>query len=140
VIRAVLDTNVLASGIVTFHQFTPPAQILKQWLAGKFQMITSQYILNELKSTLEKPYFKKFITGQQMTETIALFEQEAVITPIIVTIQGVATHPEDDIIIATAISANANYFVTGDGPLLRKVGNNYQGVKLVTPNAFLMKL
>jgi len=37
-ITATLDTNVLASGIVTFHKLTPPAQILKAWRAGEFQL------------------------------------------------------------------------------------------------------
>ena len=62
---------------------------------------------------------------------------EAVVTPIIVKVRGVATHPEDDLILATALSAKAAYLVTGDGPLLRKVGKSYQGINLVTPNDFL---
>lgn len=40
-------------------------------------------------------------------------------------------------ILATALSAKADYLVTGDGPLLRKIGGSYQGVNLVTPNAFV---
>lgn len=139
-IRAVLDTNVLASGIVTFNQPTPPAQVLKKWQAGEFQMIVSQPILEELKKTLEKPYFQKYISPQQVAGTISLFEQEAIVAPITIPVQGVATHSEDDLIIATAVSARANYLVTGDEPLLRKVGNFYQGVTILTPKGFLKKL
>jgi len=138
-IRAVLDTNVLASGIVSFHQLTPPAQVLKKWQAGEFQIIISQPILNELKNTLEKPYFRKYISPKQVAGTITLFEQEAIVTPIIISVQGVASHPEDDLIISTALSAKANYLVTGDEVLLRKVGNSYQGVTILTPKDFLRK-
>lgn len=139
-ITTVLDTNVLASGIVAFHKPTPPAQILGAWRAGEFQLIVSTHILDELKSTLEKPYFAKRITPQQVTGTITLFKEEAIVTRITTVLQRVATHPEDDLALAAAVSAKADYLVTGDQPLLRKVGNSYQGVKLVTPVNFLKVL
>lgn len=139
-ITAVLDTNVIVSGIVAFHKPTPPAQILKAWRAGKFQLIVSSHVLDELKSTLEKPYFAQRITPQQVARTITLFKEEAIVTPITTTLQGVATHPEDDLTLATAVSANADYLVTGDQPMLRKVGNTYQGVNLIAPIAFLKML
>lgn len=139
-ITAVLDTNVITSGIVAFHKPTPPAQILKAWRAGEFQLIVSPHVLDELKSTLEKPYFAQRITPQQVAGTITLFKEEAIVTPITTKIQGAATHPEDDLTLATAVSANADYLVTGDQPMLRKVGNTYQGVNLVTPVAFVKVL
>lgn len=137
---AVLDTNVLVSGIVAFLRPTPPAQILKAWRAGEFQLVVSAHIIDELKSTLEKPYFAKRITPQQVAGTITLFKEEAIVTPITTTIQGVATHPEDDLTLATAVSAKADYLVTGDQSMLRKVGNTYQGVNLITPIAFMEML
>lgn len=139
-ITAVLDTNVLVSGIVAFHKPTPPAQILEAWRAGEFQLVLSTHIIDELKSALEKPYFAQRITPQQVAGTITLFKQEAIVTPITTNIQGAATHPEDDLILATAVSATVDYLVTGDQPLLRKVGHAYQGVNLVAPVTFLKAL
>lgn len=139
-ITAVLDTNVLVSGIVGFHKPTPPAQILEAWRAGEFQLVVSGHIIDELKSALEKPYFAQRITPQQVAGTIALFKEEAIVTPITINIQGAATHPEDDLTLATAVSAKVDYLVTGDQPLLRKVGNAYQGVNLVAPVTFLKAL
>jgi predicted nucleic acid-binding protein len=49
-------------------------------------------------------------------------------------VQGVASHPEDDLILATAVSAQADYLVTGDRQLLAL--GRYQGVEIVTPRAF----
>ncbi|OGG14041.1 hypothetical protein A3D77_00845 [Candidatus Gottesmanbacteria bacterium RIFCSPHIGHO2_02_FULL_39_11] len=66
-----------------------------------------------------------------------LLQNETIITSISVSVQRIATHPEDDLTIATALSAKADYLVTGDGPLLRKVGSSYQGVNLVAPSVFL---
>ncbi len=55
-----------------------------------------------------------------------------------ISVQGVATHPEDDLILATAVSGGAQYLVTGDRQLL-KLGN-YQGVQIVTARDFLDRL
>ena len=50
-------------------------------------------------------------------------------------VRGVATHPEDDYILATAVSGSADYLVTADAQLL-KLGV-FQDVQIVTPAAFL---
>ena len=48
---------------------------------------------------------------------------------------GIATHPEDDVVLATAVSAKARYLVTGDAKLqdLR----TYQDVTIFSARAFL---
>ena len=132
---AVLDTNVLASGTVTAQ--TPPGQILDYWHLGKFNLAVSEHIIDELKQTFNKPYFQKRVSSAGVANFIDLLQNEALIIPITVKVQGVATHPEDDLTLATALSAKADFLVTGDGPLLRKIGASYRGVNLVTPNDFL---
>lgn len=134
-ISAVLDTNTLASGTVTAN--TPPGQILDAWRAGQFELITSEHIINELERTLQKSYFRKRISTEVIFEFIDLLQNETTIAVITVEITGVATHPEDDLILAIAVSAKTNFLVTGDDKMLRKVGGFYQGVKLVTPRDFL---
>ncbi|SRR5258708_4064495 len=134
-ISAVLDTNVLASGTVS--ALNAPGQILNAWRTGYFMLVTSEHIIKELKQVFQKPYFQKYITNDQIDAFIDLLRNEALVTPITVKIHGIATHPEDDLTLATAVSARTNYLVTGDQPLLRKVGNIYQGVTLLTPNEFL---
>ena len=52
-----------------------------------------------------------------------------------VTISGVTTHPEDDLVLAVAASARVDYLVTGDKPLQRL--GAYRGVRVVSPRAFL---
>lgn len=134
-ITAVLDTNVLASGTVSTS--TPPGQILNAWRDNQFELVVSQHILDELTRTLSKPYFKTRIDSSDISEFIDLLQNEAIVTPITVNIQGATTHPEDDLTLATAVSAQSDYLVTGDGSLLQKVGSSYQNVKIVTPNKFL---
>ncbi len=137
-ISAVLDTNILASGTVS--SINAPGQILDAWRDGKFLLVTSDHIINELERTFKKPYFQQHLTTTQVSAFIDLLRNEALVTPITVNVQGVATHPADDLTLATAVSAKANYLVTGDEPFLRKVGNMYKETTLLTPNDFLKKL
>lgn len=134
-ISAVLDTNILASGTITAS--TPPGQILDAWRNAQFSLISSEPILNELERTLRKPYFMQRLTAEGIVAFLDLMRNEAIISPITTYVSGVATHPGDDLVLATAISCKADYLVTGDGPFLRKVGPNYRDVNLVTSNTFL---
>jgi putative PIN family toxin of toxin-antitoxin system len=137
VTRVVLDANVLVSGIVGFIAGAdrPPAQALAAWRAGRFELLLSDDILAEVQRPLEKPYFTARLTREQRGRVVALLQTEATITPLTVDVHGVATHPEDDLILAAAVSAGADYLVTGDTQLQRL--GNYQGVRIVFPRTFV---
>ena len=49
-----------------------------------------------------------------------------------------ATHPQDDLVLAAAVSAGADYLVTGDRKLLSL--GRYLGVTIVSPRTFLTLL
>lgn len=136
VTTAVIDTNVLVSGFVRSKPDTAPPIIIDAWLSRRFILILSDHIRIELIRTFSKPYFQNRISPDRMNKIIRLFDT-AKISPITALIKGVATHPEDDLILATAISAKADYLVTGDGPMLRKIGKFYQGVNLISPIDFV---
>ena len=137
-ISAVLDTNILASGTVTAS--TPPGQVIDAWRNGQFILVTSKHILAELERTLQKPYFQTYLTKTQVSDFIELLQSESLVIPLTVNVENVATHPEDDLTLSTAISAKTDYLVTGDKPLINKIGPVYQGIKVVTANDFLKKL
>ncbi len=52
-IRAVLDTNVVVSGILS-HKGSP-GRILRAWFEDRFHLVTSMAILEELKRALRYP-------------------------------------------------------------------------------------
>src|SRR3712207_5405922 len=110
-------------------------ELLRQWRDGRFELIVSRPILAELRRTLARPYFASVLTEPQRERLIGLLQRWATATALTVQVSGVATHPEDDLILATAVSARADYLVTGDDKLLRL--RSYQGVKIVTPRKFL---
>ncbi len=140
-ISAVLDANTIVSGILGYHNpDSIPGEILRLWRKGIFTLAISKHIRDEVKDVLHKPYFAKHLTPQEISRIQALLQFQTKQVVITEEVGNIATHPEDDLVIATAVSAKANYLVTGDEPLLRKVGNLYQGVAILTPKDFLGKI
>lgn len=138
-IRAVLDTNVLASGFVEFaFSARTPARLLRLWREQRFELIVSDEIMTELLRTLRKPYFRRQITADQIQAAEWLLLNEATSTTRTIAVAGVALHAEDDLVLAAAVSAGADYLVTGDKRFLA-VGS-YAGVSIVSPRAFLDEL
>jgi putative PIN family toxin of toxin-antitoxin system len=135
-IRAVLDTNVLASGFASAGG--TPGQLLTWWGAASYELVVSAHILQEVERTLAKPYFRERYGPNQAANALERLKQHAVMTAISVDVHGVATHPEDDLVLATAVSAWATMLVTGDRRL-REIGD-YRGVTIVTPREFLSRL
>ncbi len=137
-ISAVLDANTIASGVLGYKNTdNTPGAILRLWRKGIFILVISKHIRDEVKRVLQKPYFTSRLTLQEISRIQALLRFQAKQILVSEDLSDITTHFEDDLVLAVAVSAKANYLVTGDGPLLRKVGNSYQGVKLVTPNEFL---
>lgn len=135
-IVATLDANVLVSGARGLLQDTSsPGEILRRLSAGRFILITSDHIEKEAAKALRKPYFQQHVTHEESEAFRQFLANASTWVPITVTVQGVATHAEDDLILATALSGNADYLVTGDKGLLA-VGS-YRGVTIVTPRDFL---
>lgn len=111
------------------------SQILDAWHQGRFNVVVSDYLLQELRRTLTNPYFSNRLTHNDVQTFLAFVQSTAEVTPVTVTISGVATHPEDDLVLATAVSAAADYLVTGDRRFRARVPQ-YQGVRLVSPAEF----
>lgn len=132
-ITAVFDTNVLASGFV--NKAGTPGQLILLWTYGTFELVVSEHILSELEATFETPCFRKRLTPSQRAANLALLRREATTTSITEKVSGVATHPEDDLVLAAAVSHPANYLITGDTQLQKLCA--YEGVTILSPRAFL---
>jgi putative PIN family toxin of toxin-antitoxin system len=135
--RATLDTNTLASGFVTAGGVGD--RILQHWLLGHFELAISQEIIDELIGVFAKPYFRARMSDQQAAENIALLRRRATVVSITVRLSSVATHPEDDVILSLAVSAEVEYLVTGDRAFREQVGT-YESVALISPRDFLTLL
>jgi predicted nucleic acid-binding protein len=135
VIRATLDTNLLVSGLalLTVPTSTPGA-VFWHWLAGTFELVISADIMAELQRTLTKPYYLSRRSPEQIEATERLFTGATIIEPTIA-VSGVATHPEDDLVLAVVVSADVDYLVTGDKALQRL--GAYRGIRILSPREFL---
>jgi uncharacterized protein len=134
--KAVLDTNILASGAISATGTV--STIVDAWRSGQFRVIVSTPILAELERTLQKPYFRRYLTEKQSSRFLKLLQRRASVSPITVSVHEVATHQEEDLILATAVSAKADYLVTGDSKL-QQVGR-YRGVAILSPRRFVETL
>lgn len=131
-IKATYDTNTLASG--TAISQGPISFIIDAWINDEVEMITSKPLLDELSRTLEKSYFTSRLTQKQRQSFINLVQERATVVSIITPIPKVATHPEDDIVLATAESGKASYIVTGDHGLQSLT--QFNGIHIVNPRRF----
>jgi putative PIN family toxin of toxin-antitoxin system len=132
VIRAVLDTNVLASGFIS--EQAAPGQLMAAWAAGWFELCVSEYILEELERALSKDYFRRAVGPEWSTEMLDRLRSGARLVDLTTDVQGVASHPEDDPVLATAMSCTANFLVTGDKQLLAL--HPFRGISVVDPATF----
>jgi putative PIN family toxin of toxin-antitoxin system len=136
-LQVVLDANTLASGAVAAPG-TTLAEVIDRWMSDEYDVVLSQAILTELHRTFANPYFTGRLSIQERTEYLALVSQHALLIPITATVQSIATHPEDDVVLATAESANASYLVTGDRKLQGL--SSYKNIRILSPAAFLAVL
>ena len=100
-----------------------------------FTLVVSKPILTELVRTLTNPYFGSRLSPADVATALARFHADAVMQPVTDQVSGVATYPQDDVILATALSGRVPYLVTGDKPLL--IRGAYQGTRLLSPRQFL---
>lgn len=137
-IRAVLDTNVWVSAILSPGH--PPAKILELALTGNLRLIISAGIIREIGQVLQYPKVKKAlerrrITSQEADDVILKLLKAAIIAPGEILAEGVSDDPADDMIIACALEGRADFIISGDHHLIDL--KNYQGIKIVDPSTFL---
>lgn len=126
----------IASGLVRFRLGTsPPSLILRHWVAGAFELAISETIIDEVARTLAKPYFQAHVEPELWAATITALRDEARNLTLSASVSGIATHPEDDVVLVVAVSAAADFLVTGDKQLQRM--ETYEGVRIVSPREFL---
>ena len=136
-IRALIDTNVLASGIVGYRKGQgAPFEVIRRWRANSYELLTSLHVLDELSSTLANPWFSQYLSETERLAVLKLVRTAGtVVEPSPDLVQGVATHWEDDLVLAAAITGNAHYLVTGDRKL--RALRSLAGIRIVSVHEFL---
>jgi putative PIN family toxin of toxin-antitoxin system len=117
--RLVLDTNIVASGLLWNGV---PAQLVDAARADKIEIFTSRVLLAELTRTLCRAKFAKVITasGLPLDELMLSYTELATLVipqPIPAT---VLNDPDDDHVLACALAAKVDLIVSGDRDLLTR--------------------
>lgn len=135
-ILAVVDTNVLLSSLLaTAKEDSPPVNILRRWYQKEFVLIMSSSIVDELEDAFTRPYFADNISHETQERALASFRRQATWANPLELVERVAPDPRDDHVIATSLSGNATYLVTGDRTL--RAVDTFRGVQFVTPREFI---
>jgi uncharacterized protein len=135
-IRAVLDVNVLVSGFPAPGGV--PAALIERWLGREFDLVLSEHILSGVARAWTNAYFQTRYQHEESQRALTLLRDRSTMVMPVETIHGVADDDEDDLVLATAITGNAFYLVTGDRGLVRL--ETVQEVMILTPRAFLTVL
>jgi putative PIN family toxin of toxin-antitoxin system len=138
-VRVVFDTNVFVSAFI--QPKSPPGRLLARLIQGdKFELVLSTAILDEVGRALRYPKVRKRIKldDDDLDLRVAMLGILSTIVSVSSrTVTGVSRDPDDDAILAAAVEGCADYIVTGDQDLLT-IGD-YQGIRIVTPRAFLQR-
>ncbi len=131
IMRVVLDTNVLISALLFKGEMS---RIVGLWQKGKIVPLLSRETFNELRTVLEYPKF-----SLSRSEIRSLIEHEILpffeVVNVSKHVKGACRDPGDDKFISCAISANADYIVTGDKDLsdLKK----YRSIRIIHAPDFM---
>jgi putative PIN family toxin of toxin-antitoxin system len=132
-IRAVLDTNVLVSAIISGGK---SRDLLKRGIARQYLVVTSDLILKELVSVLSRPKFKT--SEDEVHRTIVALIRTVDVVDVRTKIKAVVVDPKDDMVIETAVDGDAEIIVSGDNHLLSL--QTFEGIKIVTVEEMLSYL
>jgi len=129
--KVLLDTNVIVSAVTTRGLC---ADVFRAVLADH-DLVTSTKVLGEVRRILK---VKFAVSDELIAEYIELIEEDSVLAEA-ADLTSLAGKDKDDVeIVAAAVAANANVFVTGD----REVQGikSVQETRIVSPRAFWEEL
>lgn len=135
-IRATLDANVLASG---FNRSAGASgQIIARRRARQSELVIARHLLRELARTLTDPYFAARPGPDESWAIFMELKSVALVVEPTLDVRGVATHPEDDVVLSTALSGQATILCTEDRQLLKL--RSHQQIAILSPGEFLAVL
>jgi putative PIN family toxin of toxin-antitoxin system len=129
-VRAVVDTNVLISGLLWRGA---PHTLIEMARAGVFDLISSPMLLVELERVMRRPKFqivfaKSRTSPRQMLREVGRLIEIVEAPPLGV---PVSRDPDDDHVLAVAVAGKAGLIISGDHDLLSL--GAHMGIDIVTP-------
>jgi len=126
--KVVFDTNIFISAFATEGICSV---LLKRARLKEFELFVCPIIIKEIENVL-KQKFK--IKKEIIEEVVALIKEASTYSDAKEKIEGICRDKDDDLILSCAISAKANYIVSGDKDLLEI--KQYKDIKIISPRDF----
>ncbi|EXJ16669.1 putative toxin-antitoxin system toxin component, PIN family [Imhoffiella purpurea] len=131
--RVVLDTNILISALLV--ETSTAAKLIVAWRLGAFTLVSSETQIDELARVTRYPKIRErlapAIAGRLINQIREMAYCIDTLPPI-----DVSPDPYDNYLLAMAVTASADYLVTGDKQDLLAL-NRYEGTKIVSLREFL---
>ena len=129
--RVVLDTSVLISALLFKGELS---RLVAQWQMGVFTPVICKETFEELETVLSYPKFRLSDKEKRLilTEEILPFFE---VVEVKEKIKGICRDPADDKFISCALSAGAEFIVSGDKDLVS--AGKYKSVRTLSPADFL---
>lgn len=137
-IKAVIDTSVMLS--VAFPRGELAKELRNMIADGTFVLVTSKELMAELYRVIHYPrILKQFKPSKEdIDEFTGMVMEKALITRGRYKLDKIRDDPTDDMFLACAIEAKADYIVSRD-PHLRNL-KHFHGVKIVDVKAFVERV
>ena len=134
--KLVLDTNIFVGALLTKN--TPPDQLYQAWIRGLFDVVTSDWQVEELKRVLSYPKLRPYIQPNEASLLVENLDSVAILVDDLEPMDA-SPDPDDNWILATAIAGKVDLIVSGDKSDLLTLGL-VKGIKIVTPRRALDSL
>jgi putative PIN family toxin of toxin-antitoxin system len=131
--RVVLDTGILIAALIT--KDTPPDKIYQAWRKRRFELITSQWQLDEFRRVSRYPKLRKYLQPIEAGNLINGLRHQALLLETLPEVE-LSYDSDDNPLLAMAIATEADYLVSGDKRdvlALKKVGKT----RILTARRFL---
>lgn len=119
-LRVILDTNVLVSGIA--YPSSIPGKIMTAWRHGSIEVLLSAYILDELRAVLPRLAHRHRLSSGEIVDLVDILAIQAdLIDPDLEADAGLRDADDQPVLCtlrAATKACGADYLVTGDKGLL----------------------
>lgn len=130
--RVVLDTNVLFSALIS--PYGAPAQIYRAWRRARFEVLTSNEQIEELRAVSHYPKIRQRLKPHVVGRLIHQMQHGQVLK--LVRVNYETADPDDTFLLEIALAGDADFLITGD----RRAGllqqHHIGRARILTPTAF----
>ena len=130
--RAVLDSNVLFSALISPH--SPPHRIFEAWQEGRFELIACSQQIDEIRRASRYPKLQRILQGHRVGTLLNHLQRARLIdaAPILVEV----CDPDDAFLLGLSAAGDADALVTGDRRAGLLARGHHGRTRIVTPVVF----